>query len=465
MRSPAVTWCFALVPHLVAVIVTAVGIGRGHHVGNLLDFVDASRAMRRGTDIYASGTGGYVYPPLIAFLYQPLTGLTDRAAGLVVLAVDAALSVLTLAIVSRVLVRRLLDRVDPLLSARVALLGAICTADKIKGEFAHLETNVLMLLAFTGAMRWVDRRPWACGLALGFAFNVKYLPVVLVPYLLLRGRLRAVAWFAAWAVAFALLPAASMGWAADGRAWAEASGGLATLFGTHPAAHVAHVHQVTSLVSVSVTSGLARTVRLSPPGPLVAAAAVGLAACAWAAAGYVRRGVPLARWPAVAVQHAPPFRGLFTIEWMAALLLMLTFSPFTNSRHLYMLLDVNIAAWVLLLGTAGRVDRRPLAVATALMWLGVTFPPGGTRTFDAADLFWRTIGGPGWVMLGMFAALLWTNLRFQLAPRCCGTPAAGAAPPEECRTDSAGASPPLQAAGQCDRHVVGRGSGGVHTEL
>ncbi len=412
--DPRAVWCLALVPHAVAIYSSARSIAKGHKTGNLLDFLSASRAMLRGTDIYASGTGGYVYPPLIAFLYQPLALLSDRAASFVALAVLAGLSVFTLWLVSGVLTRRLLGRVDPLLTAQVALFGAVCTADKIKGEFSHLETNVFMLVAFSAAMRWVDKRPWLCGLALGFAFNIKYLPVVLVPYLLLRGRWRATAWFAVWAVVFAVLPAVSMGLRADGLAWAEASGGLLKLFGVDlHVAHPAHVRAITDTVSISLTSGLARTIHLASPAPLMVAAGVGLAFCAYAVAVYARNGVPILRWPSVARQHDAPWRGLLSVEWIGLLLLMLVFSPFTNSRHLYMLLDVNVAAGVLLLGTGGRVWRWPLLVGVVVMAVGISLPPGGTVTFDRADVFWRGVGGPGWCMLAMFTALIWTNVRYQ----------------------------------------------------
>ena len=253
---PAILWSLALLPHTLAILLSFRSIAHGHGPGNLVDFLGAARDMLRGRDIYNGGTGGYVYPPLIAFLYQPLGLMSDMHAGFVSLAINAAVSIFTLVLVSNVLVRRLTDTFDPRLAARVALFGALCTADKIKGEFYHLETNVFMLLAFTAAMRWVDKRPWLCGLTLGFAFNIKYLPLVLVPYLLLRRRWAAVGWFAMFSILLALLPALSMGWTANLRAWVEASGGIFRLFGIHTQVqHAAHVRLITDGVSISLTSG------------------------------------------------------------------------------------------------------------------------------------------------------------------------------------------------------------------
>lgn len=415
-NDPRVIWCLALVPHVVAVGLSCRSVLRGHGTGNLADFVGAAREMLRGGDIYAGGTGGYVYPPLIAFLYQPLAAMPTGVAAVVSLGVNAVLSVLTLFLVARVFVWRLVGRVDPLLVARVALFGAVFTADKIKGEFSHIETNVFMLLAFTAAMRWVDRRPWLCGMALGFAFNIKYLPVVLVPYLLLRGRWRAVGWFAAWAVAFALVPAISMGWEANARAWVRASAGLANLFGVDVGVgDTARLRSVTDMVSLSLTSGVARVTGLPASQAVLVAGVIGLMFAAYAVALYVRAGVPLLAWPSVRGQGREPFRGLLTTEWMGVLLLTLIFSPFTNSRHLYMLLDVNIAAGVLLLGTGGRVPRGPLAAGAIVMAMGVSLPPGGGRAFSVLHDFWRGIGGPAWCMLVMYAALIWTNVRYQVA--------------------------------------------------
>jgi hypothetical protein len=259
-------------------------------------------------------------------------------------------------------------------------------------------------------------------MALGFAFNIKYMPLVLVPYLILRRRWSALGWFAVWAFVFALLPALSMGWKSNARAWAEAGAGLGNLFGVHSGAtKAAHLHMMSDAVSISLTSGIARISGLPAPLPLMLAAGVALLFCCFAAICYRWNRMPLLVWPDVLQQAGPPFRGIFSIEWIGMLLLILIFSPFTNTRHLYMLLDVNIAAATLILGSAGLVSRTPLWMAAIIMALGITFPPGGVAMFAAADEFWRRVGGPGWCMLGMFCVLIWTNTRYQRA----AIPAAG----------------------------------------
>jgi hypothetical protein len=420
-NDPRFLWCLALLPHIVSICVSAVLISKGHGRGNLINFLGAAHQMVLGKDIYSldpvyGGDGGYVYPPLIAFVYQPLTTISLKSAAFVSLAINGLVSIFTLILVSHTLVERLTARFDPKLAAQVAIFGAFCTADKIKGELSLLETNVFMLLAFTAAMRWVDRRPWLSGLALGFAFNIKYLPLVLIPYLLLRRRFAAVGWFFIWAIFFAILPATTMGWHPNLHAWSQASAGLLRLFGIPVTTdHIAHVRLITDQVSISLSSGVARMMHRAGSLPLMVAGLIGGIFAGYALLVYRSNRVPILGWPSVVLQARPPYRGLLSIEWMGMLLMMLIFSPFTNSRHLYMMMDINIAAGVLLLGTRGLVNRWPLIIGSVLMTLGITFPPGGMASMERADHFWRFIGGPGWAMLLMYTTLIWTNVKFQRA--------------------------------------------------
>src|SRR5205823_2225794 len=142
----------------------------------------------------------------------------------------------------------------------------------------------------TAALWLLDRRPTLAGMALGMAFNIKYLPIVLLPYLMMRRRYAATAGFIAGAVGFALLPALNTGWDTNLANLATAYGGLLRMVGVvSPSAPVAHVEDITDGLSVSITSGFAR-LGLAPLAALAAAVGVGLISLFWASRVYRRRG-------------------------------------------------------------------------------------------------------------------------------------------------------------------------------
>src|SRR3954452_14866169 len=50
------------------------------HSNDFTHYWNAAVAMRNGQDIYTSGEHRYVYPPLLAFLFEPLTFVSQRIA-------------------------------------------------------------------------------------------------------------------------------------------------------------------------------------------------------------------------------------------------------------------------------------------------------------------------------------------------------------------------------------------------
>src|SRR5207245_3989854 len=61
--------------------------------GDFEHFYHGDSAMRDGTDLYTSGVHGYIYPPLIAFLFTPLTFFSVQAAAWIMLVINLALGV------------------------------------------------------------------------------------------------------------------------------------------------------------------------------------------------------------------------------------------------------------------------------------------------------------------------------------------------------------------------------------
>ncbi|HWB53943.1 MAG TPA: glycosyltransferase family 87 protein [Tepidisphaeraceae bacterium] len=409
--APAV-WAVALIPFLIGGITCIEKLHRGPaHMGNLHVFRDAAIALSHGRDIYRSGNGEYVYPPLIAFLAQPLGWIPLVWAAAVMLVVNLGAAIFALKIACNEMLERLTGRTTALAVAQVALIAAWLTTDHIRSELNAWETNIWMLLMFVLALRWSDRKPLLSGIALGFAFNIKYLPIVFVPYLILRRRWAILVSFIVSSVFFAFLPAVSMGWSRDFAAVVKSDSGIARLLGIHlPASASANTLPFTSLKSISIPSAIGRMTHLPETYAVAIATAFAAVVLLFWFLLYRQRDLPLLKWPDAGSQTIQSFRKLFALEWAGIILLALAFSPYTNSPHLYLLLIVNAAVASLLLFSPAGTNSLPLLIASLILFLGTILPPGG-NTFRGAELGWKSAGVAGWCMYLLAFPLLWIGLR------------------------------------------------------
>src|SRR6202042_3814306 len=133
--------------------------------------------------------------PLIALLYTPIAKLPYETAGFVMLAINCILAASAIRLAAGEFADRFGLPAAPSLIWSIALLGAILDVDKIRNELQMLQTNALMLMMFVLALRWLDRRPILAGIALGVVFNIKYLSLAMLPYLILRRRWKTLAAF------------------------------------------------------------------------------------------------------------------------------------------------------------------------------------------------------------------------------------------------------------------------------
>jgi hypothetical protein len=380
--------------------------------GDFGHFYHAARALLAGQDLYTSWHHGYIYPPLLAFLYTPLALLREDAAAVVLLVCNLGLLLTAAYLAARELADRFGVPADATTLAAVVLTGVLLTGDKLRAELQMWQTNSLLLLLFVLALRWLDRRPLRAGLALGLAFNIKYLPVVVLPYLVFRRRWRAAAAFVAAVPVFALLPALLTGWDGNLRHLGTAySGILRLLGGSVEPSQAANIADLRDLMSVSLTSAVAR---LAGPGVPAAVAfglvgALALAALFAANWLYRRRGVAFWYRPDGAAPDQPLARALTGLEWAGLITAALVFSPQTNTRHFSLLLFANLAAALLLLRPRGEAPRWPLALGTVVLLLGMVLPPGAAG-FLPVRVVWVTVSGIAWCALLMFGTLLWAGL-------------------------------------------------------
>ncbi len=454
-----------------SILVTDLNRIRRRVTGDFEHFYFAAEAVARGTDPYAAGSRGYIYPPLIAFVFQPLASLGRDRAAAVMLAVNVFVTLVGANLASREFLRRntcaecerkdakarsreaakaveqlrhhdnhffyfpyllraflpsrLRVGIDPtspipraLAITTVMLAAMLLNVDKIKGEWQMWQTDVFMLLLFVLGLRWLDRRPFWAGIALGIAVNIKYLPLLFLPYLILRRRWRASAGLLVGTMIFAVLPAISTGWNANIRNWHTAISGLLQMADVPTkAAEAAEVHDVKDSLSCSITSAFARG--FGPARGFTLAAATAAVAMGFSGWFYRRRGVSMFDHR---LSENPAATGA---EWVMLVTAVLVFGPQTNTRHLFDALIFTSASATLLLFAKPNLNRWPLLVGTAIVFLGFILPPGsrtviGERT---PTVLWLRMGGPCWCLLVGSMTLLWTTLECT-----CSPPAARVAP-------------------------------------
>lgn len=375
--------------------------------GDFEHFFYAAEAVYHGQDPYAAWTRGYIYPPLIAFLFQPLAPLgRDNAAG-VMLIINVAVTLLAVWLASDEFLRRFSLPGDSLLIAAVMLLAMLLNIDKIKGEWQMWQTDVFMLLLFVLALRWLDRRPLLSGLALGIAINIKYLPLLFIPYLLIRRRFSVMAWLIVWTVLIALLPAVSTGWNANMRNWRTATNGLLQMADARPkASDAAEVHDVKDSLSCSITSALARAARTNAKLGFALAAFTALSSLALAAGLYHLQG------RSIFSAYYSLNERVTAVEWVMLVAVVLCFGPQTNTRHLFDALIFTAAASAMLLVPLSGNNRVILLAGTAILFFGFILPPGSRsyRGEMTPTLVWLRLGGPCWCFLIAAFSLLWTGL-------------------------------------------------------
>jgi hypothetical protein len=390
--------------------------------GDFLAFYEAARDMVHGGDLYVQRHRNYIYPPLVAFLYMPLTWLDDpatqhRAAGIISLLLSAAMSIASAWLLARDAGERLAARGKQLVGVMAPVITAVAlvvVADKVRSELRMWQTNALMLFLIAIGIRFLDRRPALAGIALGLAVNVKYLPIFFLPWLLVRRRFRAAGGMAAGILIGAFLPALWVGWTKNLEYLRVGFGGLLALVGIDPGTGEKAVTQdIADSLSVSITSVLARSLGGADHARLALAISglIALGVCALIVLAYRRSRLPLIAWPSALRQQSGPFPAMVAMEMAALIVGLLVFSPQTNPRHLYLLLAPACAAAAMIVAPMTSWVRWPAIIGCVLLFCALVLPPGGTEHLDAMVRAWRECGGPSYGMLALLAALVWSATR------------------------------------------------------
>ena len=230
---------------------------RGDRLHDFPTFYQAAQLALHHGDIYTAGATPdvrYVYPPLIAFVFTPLTALSLLGAAHLFLLFNTLMLFGSIALATKTILSRL--DIDP----TYVFWPSVFLCSLLSWVHTHNvlimgETDVLMLFLFTLAFYWLDSLPLLAGLALGFAFNIKYLSIVAIPYFLIRRRWGAVLYTLLGSIFFALLPALLLGWHETLRALRISMGGLLQWVGVPPEqSYSIRVHNIADDLSVSLAS-------------------------------------------------------------------------------------------------------------------------------------------------------------------------------------------------------------------
>ncbi len=370
-------------------------------------FYDAAVAASRDENIYDAGTRGYIYPPMLAAIIEPLGRLSLRSAGIVWSIGNVLLIAATAWLGAGEVARRFSLNPTATQIAALAAFGVLVVSDKLNRELKEGNCNVLVLLGVVLALRWVGTRPLLCGLALAFAIHIKYLPLAFVPLLVVRGFWRDALATLAGIVVLALLPALRFGWDRNLEYLRTALTGMNHMAGGSAGGSRANIHPLAWEFSISIPSAAARAVERSGVDPRWTWIAAGLvAAVVFAAAWWMYRRAGMAMlWRDERSSPAGTgSRAVLAFEWCGLLAMALALSPQTVARHANMALPLAIVAGAVVLHGVGRA-RKLAGAACAILFVGLTFPPG-IDALDGVGKAWRSVGGISWCLVAMVLLVL-----------------------------------------------------------
>jgi hypothetical protein len=401
LGAATLLWCVAL------------GFSRGNSPhADFFDFYWAANAARTGGDLWTSGDGGYIYPPLLALVLAPLTWLGPQVAARVWTVAMAVALLLSLDIAVRVVACACSLRLTSRERLVACSLSFLPLADCVRRELEWSNCNPIVILAWTLSLWWIGQRPRLAGLALSVAAIIKYLPLAMLPMLLLRRRWTEAGWMVLGLTLLALAPALVRGWDRNLIDLSIALGGLARMAGVAAPSRAANIIPVHAEYSHSITSGLARLVRdgAVSPGAMIAVLCCVVCICGvvWilVCARCIRPKL-MPWWSAqspngVMVPHAR----VLLAECLFVIALSLALSPQTQKRHLNLLVPVT-AVMAVLWVRGSRETRWWMAGACAALVLGATVMPNAPSIREFVESSWKYAGGPGITTLAVTMVVAW----------------------------------------------------------
>ena len=395
---------------------------------NFLDFADmdfriyydASMALRTGQDMFAAWNPDspltYIYPPLLAILFMPLTLLPVEVAAAVWTVISMILLTGCLWIGARDVMARFDGAQDVATLPVIILIATLLSVPRIKAEIDQGQVDYLVLLGIIGSLALLRKHPLLAGVVLGLVANIKYQTVIYVPLIVIRGWWSTLLGFILGSVGVALSGALVLGWDVNLAYLTESFSSLVLLFGGEaPADGGPLVFPLEWVESVSLSSTFARWSNALELSSSMTYLMVGVSAMFCLVIGwsiYLLNGVPLLLGRGgERGRISARFQGLIALEWTGLLVAVLAFAPQTKMRHLAILILVMILVAQFLVVKRDGHSRLPLFVATLLCSLAMVLPlQTESETFRMGPReVWRANGGVILSILILYFMTLWSG--------------------------------------------------------
>lgn len=382
----------------------------------------AARAMSNQIDIYAGTAGMYIYSPFLAFIFQPIAALPERAAAIVWLALSAAIIFAASLLAARKVTdswRLWQKETDLFVPWMISAAALLLSFTKIRSDFTLGQTDCLILVGLAGVLWWMDRRPALAGTAAGATANIKYLALIFVPYFLIKRNYRAAIASIVSFLFFFTLPALEVGlhpiktYAIDAIAVLNKVTGVPELISLTATdrSDKPIVNTVTWDHSVSLTSSILRVTRSHGVSDFVGASLIVVLFTAIALAIVLisrRQGVKL--FQPVTAKTVSSHPGAGTIEWAALIVLALVFGPQTTARHMVFLILVYTVAMAIVLAQKRRGPQIVLIVSMVATAVALSLPFRETG-FRPSLIALKSIGTASWCALLLMLCMVWIGSR------------------------------------------------------
>ena len=367
-------------------------------------YYDASMALRTGQDMFAAWNPDspltYIYPPLLAILFMPLTMLPLEVAAAVWTVISMILLSACLWIGAREIMTRFDGAQDVATLPVIILIATLLSVPRIKAEIDQGQVDYLVLLGIIGSLVLLRKYPLLAGVLLGLVANIKYQTIIFVPLIIIRGWWSTLIGFVMGSVGVALAGGFVLGWDVNLAYLKESVSSLVLLFGGEaPAEAGPLVFPLDWLDSVSLSSTLARWSSALDLGSGATYFMIGVSALICLVIGwsiYLLNGVPLLlERGGERGRKSARFQGLIALEWIGLLVAVFAFAPQTKMRHLAILILLMILSAQFLVVKRGAVPRLPLLLATIFCSLAMVLPlETVSETFIMGPReTWRANGG------------------------------------------------------------------------